>query len=75
MIKQFLECGKILSPHGVRGVVKVECWCDSPKVLAAQKRVFFAERDGEYKEAEILTASVSGSFVLLHLPPPPLREN
>ena len=67
MKKEFLECGKILAPHGVRGVLKIESWCDSPKILAAQKRVFFAEKDGSYKEAEVISASVSGSLVLMHV--------
>ena len=51
--------------HGVRGVLKVEPWCDSPRVLASQKRVFFAKRDGEYEERRVLGASVSGAMVLL----------
>ena len=38
--EQYLECGKIINTHGVRGACKIESWCDSPKVLAAQKRVF-----------------------------------
>ncbi len=67
MKKEYLECGKICSAHGVRGAVKVEHWCDAPKVLASQKRVFFAEKDGSYKEVKVLGASVSGKFVLLTL--------
>jgi 16S rRNA processing protein RimM len=67
MKKEFLECGKIVGAHGVKGLMKVESWCDTPKVLAAQKRVFFAEKDGSYKEAEVISASVSGSLVLMHV--------
>ncbi len=67
MKKDFLECGKILGAHGVRGIMKIESWCDSPKVLAAQKRVFLAERDGTYKEVKIESASVSGNIVLMGL--------
>ena len=67
MKKEFLECAKILAPHGVRGVMKLESYCDTPRVLAAQKRVFFAERDGSYKEAKVLTASVSGANVLMQI--------
>ena len=36
MKKEYLECGKVCSAHGVRGVLKIEVWCDSPKVLAKQ---------------------------------------
>ena len=67
MKKEFLECAKILAPHGVRGVMKLESYCDTPRILAAQKRVFFAERDGSYKEARVLTASVSGAHVLMQV--------
>ena len=67
MKKEFLECGKILSPHGVRGLCKVESWCDFPSVLAKQKRVFFAEKDGSFKERKVITASLSGELVLMHI--------
>lgn len=30
---QYLECGKIVSTHGVRGEVKVQPWCDTPDFL------------------------------------------
>ncbi len=67
MRKEYLECGKVCAPHGVRGVLKVEPWCDSPRVLAEQKRVFLAEGDGGYREVKILAASVSGGTVLMTL--------
>ena len=66
MKKIYLECGKILGAHGVRGVMKIESWCDSPKVLAAQKRVFLAEKDG-FKEVSVVSAAVSGQVVLMGL--------
>ena len=67
MKKEYLECGKVCSAHGVRGTIKVEPWCDSPKVLAMQKRVFLAEKDGRYAERQVISASVSGNLVLLLL--------
>ena len=67
MKKEYLECGKVCSAHGVRGAVKVEHWCDSPSVLASQKRVFLAEKDGGYKEVKVIGASVNGKFVLMTL--------
>ena len=47
MKKEYLECGKICSAHGVRGVLKVEPWCDSPAVMVKLKSVYF-EKGGEY---------------------------
>ena len=67
MKKEYLECGKICSAHGVRGAVNVEHWCDSSKILASQKRVFFAERDGGYKEVKVISASSGSRYVLMTL--------
>jgi len=33
MYKQYLECGKIVSTHGIRGELRVQPWCDSPDFL------------------------------------------
>ena len=66
MKKEFLECGKIVGAHGVKGLMKVQSWCDSPKILAAQKRVFLAEKDG-FKEVSVVSAAVSGQVVLMGL--------
>ncbi len=75
MKKEFLECGRVCAAHGVRGILKVEPWCDSPKVLAAQKRVFVAESEGKYSERRVASASVSGSLVLLGIEGVSSRED
>lgn len=41
MIKEFLEGGKIVGTHGVRGEMRVECWCDTPQFLAQFKTLYF----------------------------------
>ena len=64
MKKEFLECGKICSPHGVRGILKVEPWCDSPKVLARLKEIYF-KRGESYEACAVISASVSTDLVLL----------
>lgn len=66
MKKIYIECGKIIGAHGVKGIVKVDSWCDSPKVLSAQKRVFLASGEG-YKETEVESGSVAGDTVLMKL--------
>ncbi|MBE6824669.1 MAG: 16S rRNA processing protein RimM [Ruminococcaceae bacterium] len=43
MIKKFLEAGKIVGTHGVRGEMRVECWCDSPQFLSQFKTLYFNE--------------------------------
>ena len=63
---QFLECGKIINTHGVRGAVKLESWCDTPQDLASLKKVYL--KDGaEYKQHKIKKASVFKQFVLFEL--------
>lgn len=57
----------VRSPHGVRGILNVECWCDSPRVLAKQKRVFILGRDGSYKEIKVISASPAPDRVLMGL--------
>jgi 16S rRNA processing protein RimM len=67
MKKEYLECGRVCTAHGILGQLKIEHWCDSPKVLATQKRVFTAEKDGSYTERKITSAKVANNFVLLSL--------
>lgn len=68
-MRKYIEIGKIVNTHGINGIVKVEPWCDSPKVLAGMKKVFFSPaRSGEeYTMIEILKASVQKDRVLLTL--------
>ena len=66
MKKEFLECGKVCSAHGIRGCMKIDPWCDTPRDLADKKRVFLAD-GGKYKEYAVLSASVSGRTVLMTL--------
>lgn len=62
----YLECGKIINTHGFRGDIKLESWCDTPKVLAGLGRIFF--RNGnDYCEVRVTSASVFRQFVLMHL--------
>ncbi len=67
MKKEYLECGKICNAHGVKGLVKVESWCDTPAVLAKQKRVFLQDKDGTYKERRVISASLMQELVLMNI--------
>lgn len=66
MKRTYFECGRVCNAHGVRGLVKVEHWCDSPRVLSQSKRVFIA-RGGDYEERRIISASVAGATVLMNI--------
>lgn len=65
MRKTYLEGGKICTSHGVKGIVKVEHLCDSPKVLTSAKKIYLKERDGSFTERKINSASVAGQFILM----------
>ena len=50
MKQKYLKIGKIVGSHGIKGMVRVECWCDSPDFLCKFKRLFTAENnDSELK--------------------------
>ncbi|MBE6537856.1 MAG: 16S rRNA processing protein RimM [Ruminococcaceae bacterium] len=63
---RYLECGKIVNTHGVKGAVKVENRCDTPKVLSSLKRVFLHSA-GVYTEKKVKNASVFKEFVIMEL--------
>jgi 16S rRNA processing protein RimM len=67
MKNQHLECGKIINIHVVKGALKIEPWCDSPKVVADLKRIFIQSKDGSLAEKKVLRASVATRFVLMYL--------
>lgn len=40
MTKQFLEAGKIVNTHGIRGEIKIVPWCDTPEFLCQFDRLY-----------------------------------
>ncbi len=40
MLKKYLEIGKIVGTHGVRGEMRVECWANSPDFLKKFKTMY-----------------------------------
>lgn len=61
----YLEGGRICTSHGVKGLLKIEHLCDSPKVLLNVKRIYFKERDGSFSERQVNSCSVMGQFLLM----------
>lgn len=43
MLKSFLEIGKIVGTHGLKGEVRVEPWCDTPQFFTKFKTLYFNE--------------------------------
>ena len=63
---QYLECGRIVNTHGVRGGLKLESWCDTPDDLASLKKVFF-KMSGGFECRKVKRASIFKQFVLMEL--------
>ena len=63
-MKEFLECGKVVSTHGVHGEVKAEVWMDHPEEMTALKRVYL---DGGKTPLTVKSARVHKNAVLLTL--------
>ena len=45
MFQNFLQAGKIVGTHGVRGEIRVQPWCDSPSFLTQFKKIY-TDKDG-----------------------------
>lgn len=41
-MQQYLEAGRIVATHGVRGEMKAELWCDGAEFLAGFKSLYFS---------------------------------
>lgn len=64
MKKQYLECGKIVTTHGVLGEIKAQPWMDSPEELASLPRIYLAPGEAPLR---VLAARVHKDMVLLRL--------
>ena len=60
MKRTMLQAGRITGTHGLKGEVRAESWCDTPKDFCALKRVFV---DGA--EYPVTAARVQGQMALL----------
>ena len=62
MSENYLEAGKVVNVHGLRGEVKIMPWCDSPDFLCEFDYLYL---DGQgRKELEIVNARVFKNMVI-----------
>lgn len=64
MKKLFLQSGKIVGTHGVKGMLRVQPWCDSNEVLCSFKRLYLNNGEVEFK---VETAKPHGNISLIKL--------
>ena len=69
MQKRYLEVGRIVGTHGVRGEMRVECWANSPDFLKKFKRLYLDEGASvlevscrPHKNIALMTAKGVGSI-------------
>ena len=63
-MKQYLEIGKIVNVHGLRGDVKVVPWCDEPEFLGEFDTLYLGKAQ---KPVNVTAARLQKGNVLLHL--------
>jgi 16S rRNA processing protein RimM len=63
MKKQYLETGKIVGVHALKGEVRVDPWCDYPEFLCD----FDVLYDKEHNEIEIERARVQKNIVIMKI--------
>ena len=62
----YIECGKIINTHGVKGALKLESWCNTPEDLAALERLFISQPGG-MKEYAVKHTAIFKQFVIAEL--------
>ena len=62
MIQDYIDAGRIVNTHGVRGEVKIEVWLDSPKMLQSFPRVFIGDT-----KRKLLSSRVHQQFLIAAL--------
>ncbi len=64
-MEKYLECGKIINTHGVRGAVKIESWCDTPDVVCSLEKMYYKKND-EYLPLKVEKASIHKGCALVY---------
>lgn len=59
----YLECAMAVNTHGVKGALKLENRCDTPKVLASLKTMY-TKKGTEYTPLKVVHSSVQKNMVL-----------
>ena len=65
-MNKYLEAGKIVNTHGVKGDLKVECRCDSQEVFASLSTLYL-KKGGEYVPYRCTKNQPYKEMMLVHL--------
>lgn len=64
--EKYLECGKIVNTHGIKGAIKLESWCDSPETLAELPCIYF-KNGTSFMQRKMLSATVMKHHVVAYV--------
>ena len=64
-MQQYLEAGKVVTTHGVRGEMKLELWCDGVNFLKKVGRLYASAQGG--RAWKIVSIRAQGQMALLQL--------
>ena len=62
-MQQYLEAGKVVTTHGVRGEMKLELWCDGVNFLKKVGRLYASAQGG--RAWKIVSIRAQGQMALL----------
>ncbi len=65
MKQNFLEVGKIVGTHGVRGMVRIQAWCDSPEFFCGLKKLYLNKEGTSHLDVQ--KSSPHGNVVIAAL--------
>lgn len=63
MKKQYIEMGKIVGTHGVKGQLRIQPWCDEPEFFCRFKTLYFV-KNGEVSPVNITQSKPHGNVIL-----------
>ena len=63
-MKEYLEIGKIVGTHGIRGEVRVEPWCDTPEFLRKFRTLYF---NAGAEAVDVLSVKIHKTIAILKL--------
>ena len=66
MKKDFIEGGKIVGTHGVRGGVRVQPWCDTPDFLCTFKTLYLKQNES-FNPIKVKSSKPHGNVVIMEL--------
>ena len=65
MLKKYLETGKIVGTHGVKGMVRVQPWCDSSDFLCKFKTLYTDSLGNN--SIKVISAKPHGNIVIMSI--------